>query len=136
MKLDNVLEDYKFEVIIHTIQIEIPYEEASTLNLHKCSFMHEPIITKGNMRIILNLNDYPCKNFRNMQTLHDFEETFEKVIAELNIKEYIVCRVDIAINTKWDYQECYKLNCYINNLDALRMSVKNSYFTKSLFSIF
>ncbi len=129
MKLYDVLKDYEFEATIHTIQLEIPYEEASTLNLHKCSFMREPITVEGNVRIILNLNDYPCKNFSNIQTLKNFKATFEKVITELGIKEYIICRVDVAINTEWDYQECYKLNCYINNLDALRMSVKNSYFT-------
>lgn len=129
MKLNDVLKNHNFEAIIHTIQIEIPQEEASTLNLHRCSFMSEPTITKGNMKIILNLNKYPCKDSGNIQTLTDFKATFEKVIAELNIKDYIICRVDVAINTDWDYHECYKLNCYINNLDALRMSAKNSYFT-------
>lgn len=130
MQIKELLKNYEFKAMIHTFQITLPKEESLMLDLHRRSFMKElSSSAKDDTKIIFNLDNYPYKNSNNIQTLKNFKAAFKQVIAELNIKEYIIDRVDVAVNTEWEYESCYKLNCYLNNLDALRMQVKNSYFT-------
>lgn len=94
MKFNDLLKEHEFGAMIHTFQMTLPKEESSMLDLNSRSFIK--VLTsdvKDDTKIVLNLNNYPYKNSNNIQTLKDFEATFEQVIAELNIKEYIIDRL-------------------------------------------
>ena len=130
--MDNTLtyNGYSFYAIIHTVQIRIPTGNVKlTDELEKKEYIKSVFYRNGAVWAIVNPNNYPNKDNGYIRCLSNMKKAFDEIMKVHGIIEYSIYRVDVAINTGWEYSECYKLNCYLNNLDAIRSVVNNDYYT-------
>ena len=119
-----------FYAIIHTVEVCIPAENASLADeLDKQEYIKSAFYRNAHVWAIINLNNFPNKSKSHIMCLSMFNKVFNEVLEKHGIRQYIIHRVDVAINTKWEYEKCYKLNCYLNNIDAVRAAIKNDYYT-------
>lgn len=131
--MNDKINDYKgnlFYAIIHTIEIRVPKGDSKLADeLDGQEYIKSACYRKDNVWAIINPNNFPNKNTGYISCLRELNKVFAAILERHGIKQYVIHRVDIAINTKWKYEDCYKLNCYLNNLDAVRAGIKNDYYT-------
>lgn len=131
--MEDKMIEYKgnqFYAIIHTIEIRVPKGDSKLADeLDGQEYIKSACYRKDNVWAVINPNNYPNKGMGYICCLSDFKKVFNAILETHGIKQYVIHRVDVAINTKWKYEECYKLNCYLNNLDAVRASINNDYYT-------
>lgn len=114
--------------IIHTVQIVTPYK-ACYENITATDYNRKPLFKNDAMWLIINPNNYPQKCSDGIRDLQTFKAMLSAILDKYNITEYTLKRVDVAINMTLDYEDCYKLNAYLSNLDCTRAGAKNHFYS-------
>ena len=125
MKKNKNFSDTDFTAIIHTLQMK-----SSEALLPEDEIIQKPYvrgfhISGGKATYRVNPNRYG----ETISSLANFEETMEHIFDELEINEYQIVRLDVAINSPEPYERFYKINNYIKELYSTYLNENNSYLT-------
>lgn len=71
----------------------------------------------------------PNKYGSTICSLADFTQTMEHICDELEISDFNIVRLDVAINSPVPYERFYKINNYLKELYAAFLNENNSYLT-------
>lgn len=116
---------HNFYAIIHTVQISVPIDKEKELPIPNAPYVNTHYEVRNRMYVVINPNKYKGEIYK----LSEFNEVFSLILEELEITDYNINRIDVAFNTEIAFEECYKLNSYLNNLDATRTNAVNHYYT-------
>lgn len=110
-----------YYVIIHTLEIRV--------NSNKKDFEGKKFPYVKSIRwdedetiIEINANKYLDRKIKSFSL---FKTIFKVILSELGIFEYTISRIDIALDTETEYEECYKINRFIIDMDSVRLNVSN-----------
>ena len=136
--MNSNIQKTEMYTIIHTIQIVAPYKEEYK-NIIGTDYNRTPTFHRKKigadrdsyqeMWLIINPNNYPQKRDDGIRDFESFKEALGVILAKYNITEYTLHRVDVAVNMTIDYNECYKINAYLSNLDGARIGTKNHFYS-------
>jgi len=113
-----------FYTIIHTIQGNSSTALLPEDEIRGKSYVNKFYFEKGKAIYQLNPNKY--ENL--IDNLSEYKQTLSKILKELYIEDFNVSRLDIAINTKTEFDNIYKIDNYLKELYAAHIGEDNNYF--------
>lgn len=125
MKNNKDFSTTHFSAIIHTL-----YGKSSEALLSEADILKKPYmkwfhIAGGKAVYTMNPNKYGST----ICSLADFTQTMEHICDELEISDFNIVRLDVAINSPVPYERFYKINNYLKELYAAFLNENNSYLT-------
>ncbi len=117
-----------FAAFIHTIEITTKCEPIPIVTIASKPYISKyPIIRSENIHYVINPNKFGYAS--NLYSLDKCIEAITSIISDMGLTdfEWQLTRVDLAIDTFTEYDELYKINCYIKELFAFRLHCENSY---------
>ena len=123
-------------IIVHTVQISIKTADLLSIYDDLAKIKNKPYVNKIDINvdrsyIIINPNKYGCSCIRgssiDIWNRADSITTFQLIIADIGITDYILNRIDLAINTMIDFDNLSKINRYISSLLTVTLSSTNRY---------
>ncbi len=128
MKYSNYLKGVQFSCFIHTLEIVVKKGLVPDEVLEHKPYISKRTLTRSKLtHIVLNPNKYHGNEL--ILSFHQFIVVLTAIIEEIGLAdhEWMFSRIDLAIHTTSDYDQLYKLSCYIKELFASEIRCKNSY---------
>lgn len=113
-------------VFIHTLEIRVNKNKRIFENMYKPNYVKS--IRGDDMEAIIKINPNRYYDWK-LKSLTAFNHVFELILSELGIDEYYISRLDIALDSHTEFDETYKINSFIIDLDSTRLNNDNTFMT-------